>query len=182
TTATDNLVKTTALNLFAGALLGLLLGVTVVIARDSRRRARRRSMDVPSAAGVPVVASLAAPTIRNKGEWLALLDAYEPSPDEQWGLRKLLRSILVAHGAEAATVTATVVTLATDEAALSVAPQLASFAAGAGVRTVLVVGGASRSVRVLRQVRDVAAVSGLAPRENLSLVDAMPFAHREDLP
>jgi len=180
--ATDNILKTTGLNLLAGALIGLLLGVTIVIARDSRRRARRRSMDVSTAAGVPVVASLAAPTVRNQGEWLALLDAHEPSPDEQWGLRKLLRSVLGADGAEAATATATVVTLATDDAALSVAPQLASFAAGAGVRTVLVVGGASRSVRVLRQVRDVAAVSGLAPRENLSLVDEMPSEPGEDLP
>ena len=46
----------------------------------------------------------------------------------------------------------------------------------------LVVGDTSRSVPVLRQVRDVAAVSGIAPRENLSLVDEMPSGPGEDLP
>ena len=159
TAATNNLPKATAMNVLAGALAGLLLGTLIVIARDSRKRAPGHLADISTAAGVPVLASLAARSVRKKSEWFALLDDYEPSPDEQWGLRKLLRSILAADGAA----TATVVSLASDDAALAVAPQLASFAAGAGLRTVLVVGGMSGSVRALRQVRDVAALSGVAP-------------------
>jgi capsular polysaccharide biosynthesis protein len=178
--ATNNLLQATGLNLLAGALLGLLLGTTLVIARDSRRRRPWRRSDISATAGVPVLASLAARSVGKPSEWFALLDDYEPSPDEQWGLRKLLRSIVTADSSAPAN--ATVLSLASDEAALAIAPQLASFAAGSGLRTVLILGRTARSVRALRQVRDVAALSGVAPRENLSLVEEMPAETGDDVP
>ncbi len=178
--ASNKIAETVAVNLLVALLVGLLAGITIVIARDSRKRALRFRPDLAAAAGVPTVASLAARTARNPSEWLVLLDDYEPSADEQWGLRKLLRIILAGNGEAPAT--ATVLSLASDETALAVAPQLAAFAAGAGVRTALVLGGADRSVPALRQVRDVAAISGMAPRENLSLVEEMPTEKAGDAP
>ena len=92
-------------------------------ARAATGALRFRS-EIAAAAGVPAVASLSAPSARGPGEWRALLKGYEPSAGERWALRKLLRTVM---GAGAPPAEVTVVSLASDEAAIAVAPLLASF-------------------------------------------------------
>jgi capsular polysaccharide biosynthesis protein len=178
--ASDAVLQKTGLNLFGGALVGLLLAATILIAKDSRkpRLPHRRAIAAP--AGIPAVATLTAPSVGQPTAWFELLNKYEPKADEQWALRGLLRSILATGAAMPAR--ATVVSIASDDFALAIAPLLASFGAASGLRTILVVSGTTHSASALRSVRQVTAVSGLVPRQNLSLVEDMPVNTNEGTP
>ena len=177
TAATNNLPKATAMNVFAGALAGLLLGTMIAIAATaaSARPGIARTSRPPPGCRSSHLLPLGARARRASGSVCSMITSRAPTSSGGCASSCGASSPPTAHA------TATVVSLASDDAALAVAPQLASFAAGAGLRTVLVVGGMSGSVRALRQVRDVAALSGVAPRENLSVVEEMPAEMWEDV-
>ena len=161
-------------NIALGLLLGLLAGTMTALFRDRRDIRLRRRDEIAGAAGVPAVVSLNTRVARNAEEWLELISRYEPSVDESWGLRRTLRHLVTAHDASPAR--ATIVCLAGDDGAVAVAPQLASFSARAGMRTVLLVDGAAPSVLALH---DGPRASD-APREpvvaNLWLLDSLSTA------
>jgi capsular polysaccharide biosynthesis protein len=161
-------------NVLLGLVLGVLVGTMVALFRDRRDVRLRRRDEIAGAAGVPAVVSLNTRVARSPDEWLELISRYEPSVDESWGLRRTLRHLVTAHDVSPARTT--IVCLAGDEGAIAVAPQLASFSARAGVRTVLLVDEAAPSVLTLH---DGPRASD-APREpvvpNLWLLDSLSSA------
>jgi uncharacterized protein involved in exopolysaccharide biosynthesis len=175
--ASNGFLRTVSLNLGFGALSGLVLGLTVIVARESRASVLRFRSEIAAAAGAPAVASLTARRARKPSEWRALFNTYEPNANERWALRKLVRTVIGSAGEGPASVT--IVSLASDDAAIAVAPQLASFAASSGLRTVLVADPRTPSLSALHQVRDL-AVMGVPPHANLAIVKEMPTAVAAD--
>lgn len=174
TRATNSSFLVATRNILLGLLLGLLVGTMTALFRDRRDIRLRRRDDIAGAAGVPAVVSLNTRVARNPEEWLELISRYEPSVDESWGLRRTLRHLVTAHDVSPARTT--IVCLAGDDGAVAVAPQLASFSARAGVRTVLLVDGGPPSVLA----RHDGPRASDAPREpviaNLWLVDSLSTA------
>ncbi|MET1001442.1 MAG: Wzz/FepE/Etk N-terminal domain-containing protein [Acidimicrobiia bacterium] len=190
--ASQGITRTALLKLVFGAIAGFLIGVAILTVRDSRDRRVRLRDDIAAAAGAPVVASIATRRPRNASEWRALLENYEPSADESWSLRRVLRGALTADGTSP--VHLTVVTLPSDTDAVALGPQIAAFAAASGVETLLVIVGRDPAIASLRQACDDANGSpertpwrgrrrpqaGRRVRTNLSIVGAMP-SEFEDL-
>lgn len=136
--------KQVAIFVGLGAVVGALVGVIIALAmrrRDWRLRARD---EIADAIGVPVLASVPAQAPRDAAGWTRLLQEYQPEPVAAWRLHRVMYELgLIGADAEdsaAADVTLAMLSLASDRHALALAPQLAVFAASAGIRTALVVG------------------------------------------
>jgi capsular polysaccharide biosynthesis protein len=170
--ASNSAAKAALLNLGGGILLGLIVGCTIVLAREGRDRRLRLRDDIARAAGAPIVAAIATRRVQDADEWLALFENYEASADEGWSLRRAVRSLLTADAEPPAGVT--IVTMAGDNAAVAIAPQLAVFAAASGVRTLLVVTGRDPSVATLRQACREAQLAIKPARTNLWIKEAAP--------
>jgi capsular polysaccharide biosynthesis protein len=170
--ASNSAAKAAVLNLAGGILLGLIIGCSIVLAREGRDRRLRLRDDIARAAGAPIVAAIATRYVHDADEWLALFENYEASADEGWSLRRAVRSLLTADAEPPAGVT--IVTMAGDNAAVAIAPQLAVFAAASGVRTLLVVTGRDPSVATLRQACREAALTIKPARTNLWIREAAP--------
>ncbi|ANH36560.1 Chain length determinant protein [Nocardioides dokdonensis FR1436] len=137
--------------LVAGAL-GLVAGVVLlgmVLVGFARRDRRLRYRDeIADALGSAVLASVVSRPARTVAGWRTLLGRYEPGTVDAWALRQTLRHVLPAdfplgqtHDKDdvaRAPVEIAVVSLSDDPGALALGPQLASYAAGAGVSTRLV--------------------------------------------
>jgi capsular polysaccharide biosynthesis protein len=130
----------------AGAIAGLIIGLIVAIAKGRADRRLRSRDDIANAIGVPVLASLPVSRPANPQDWAKLLDSYEPSAVHGWRLRKTLQHLSISgvdliggQNGEAPPVVA-VVSLAKDERALPLGPQLAVFAASLGIPTMLAIG------------------------------------------
>lgn len=135
-----------------GGLCGLLalLATGILIAvRGSRDRRLRYRDEIADAIGGPVIASLRSSTQRTAAEWTSLLAEYRPGSVDVWALRQMLRQLAPAHastpgegeGGEHPLVhprSLTVISLSDDPRGLAMGPQIASFAAAAGVSTRLV--------------------------------------------
>jgi capsular polysaccharide biosynthesis protein len=125
-----------------GFLLGTAIGVSCALALGRKDRRLRRRDDIADAIGVPVLASVCLGKPGAAG-WTALLESYEPTPADAWRLSSVLNDLKLtdqAPGDHYAGCSVTVVSLAGDQGALALGPQLAAFAAALGVPTVLVVG------------------------------------------
>ena len=129
-----------------GALAGLLLGSTVLLATRRRDRRLQERDEIADSIGVPVLTSVRAdhhPT--DAPGWRKLFEEYEPGVVDAWRLRKALRQ-LWAVGADEGDSKAggwcslAVLSLSSDPKALALGPQLAAFAASLGIPTTLVVG------------------------------------------
>jgi hypothetical protein len=152
-----------------GAVAGALLAWLVLLALARRERAVRTRDEIADAIGIPVVASIHSRAPRSVGGWTSLLKSYAPHSVEMWSLRQLVRLVTPGHpgsladdrGGDDAAAAVVVVTLSGDWRALAIGPQLASFAASAGLATRLVSSGATHeSANALR-----AACAALAPNE-----------------
>jgi capsular polysaccharide biosynthesis protein len=134
--------------LLPGALIGIIAGALIgFIAALARSRGQRRLRErdaIANAVGVPVVAAIPVGRPSDAAAWTKLLDEYEPSVVHAWPLRKMLHQIGIAglrpDQAERSAVSVAVLTLSSDKRALALGPQLATFAASQGIRTVLAVG------------------------------------------
>jgi capsular polysaccharide biosynthesis protein len=168
TTASNGALAKIATTEIIGLLLGLFAGVAFVLARDSRDRRLRRGIDIATAVGAPAVASLQTQPPQNLPQWQHLFEQYEPTADESWGVRRVVRAVLAAQQSRPATIT--VLSLPGDERAATVGPQLACFAASAGVRTTLVAGRDS----VFAPLADPSRQLLEGVRANLNLVEALP--------
>jgi hypothetical protein len=117
----------------AGFAVGLMLvGLALFARRDRRLRYRDQIAD---ALGSTVVASVHTRPPHTVAGWSELMADYEPTTSDAWALRQVLRLLDVA---EQRPRTITLVTLAGDQAALAIGPQLASYAASTGLRARLV--------------------------------------------
>ncbi|KRE55468.1 hypothetical protein [Phycicoccus sp. Soil748] len=164
---TSSAVLSYALVGLGGAGAGVVIAMLVLLVLTRRERAVRTRDQVADAIGVPVAASIQSCAPRSVAGWASLLRSYAPPNVETWSLRQLLRLVTPGHPgslarepAGEAGSTVVVVTLSGDSRALAVGPQLASFAASAGLRTHLVTALAHESANAFR-----AACAGLGPGE-----------------
>lgn len=132
----------------AGALLavaGTALVLVIRRLRDPRVRARD---DLADAVGSSLLAVVRSRPQRSVAGWLALFETYEPSAEDAWAFRQVLRA-LAGSGDRDPTRTSTkrspgrlehpasltVVALSGDQRGAAVGPQLAAFAASLGIAT-----------------------------------------------
>lgn len=131
------------------ALLGALVAMVALLVL-SRRDAKLRTRDeISDAVGSAVIASVRSEVPRTVAAWTSLLSGYTPSVVDGWTLRQALAHVglddrvMRGSGPRATTTSSTrhllcVASLADDARALSVGPQIASYAASIGVSTLLV--------------------------------------------
>lgn len=126
-----------------GTLLGALIGAVVVLAIGRQDLRLRERDQIADAIGVPVLASVSVHHPTDAGRWGGLLDEYEPSPSDAFGLRSVLNDLgqagTMSTGAGTGS-SVTLLSLSSDPRALALGPQLAAFAASLGIRTALVIG------------------------------------------
>lgn len=162
------LVLSYALYSAAGAALLSAFAALVVVLRVRRERAVRSRDQIADALGIPVVASMRCQAPRSVAAWTSLLGNYAPHNVEAWTLRQLVRLVTPGHPGSladpadggTASPSVLVLTLAEDQQALAVGPQIASFAASTGVRTQLVTAQMHESANALW-----AACAGVPPNE-----------------
>ena len=155
------LVPRLALSVGIGVLLALaVLGVLLGAMRSRDRRMRMRD-EIADAIGGAVVASLRSQPQRSAAGWVSMLADYAPSSVDVLALRQMLRQLAPDETVERARqvevgehrivhpTSITVISLAGDERALAVGPQIASFAASVGIRTRLVAGRSHESAAAL---------------------------------
>jgi len=134
-----------------GAALALLLVTLTLGLLGSRDRRLRYRDEIADAIGGPVVGSVRSRSQKTSAGWTSLMASYEPGSVDLWALRQMLRQLTPAGGVDDQTrevevgehrlvhpESLTVITLADDPRALAMGPQIASFAASAGIRTRLV--------------------------------------------
>jgi capsular polysaccharide biosynthesis protein len=121
-----------------GLLLGLLLGATAAVAVGRNRRRLRSRNEIADAVRVPVLASIRSSHPSSAAGWTRLLEDYEPSVADAWGMRRVLDTVSDAPGDDGKS-SVTVLSLSTDPAALALGPQLAVFAASQGITTALII-------------------------------------------
>jgi hypothetical protein len=136
-----HLISTAGIGALAGALIGAV-GALVISRRD--RRLWQRD-EIADAVGASVLASLPVDHPAGVAQWIRLIDRYEPSAVLGWRLRNTLRDLgligsAAAQSGDAAGSSIAVLSLSSDPAALAIGPQLAAFAASAGIVTALVAG------------------------------------------
>jgi len=158
-----------------GGLAGLVIAAIVAFVLGRRDRRLRRRDDIASAVQAPVLQSLTPQQRKTPEQWVELFDGWQPAVAEKARLHGLLSDLDIPSSREGlqpassprvasrgsrggATAAAaargpevTVLTLAGDDSALAVAPELASFAAALGLPVVFVVADDHDSTAKLRQ-------------------------------
>jgi len=128
-----------------GAILGLLIGAIIAVARGRNDKRLRERDEIADSIGVPVLVSLPVSHPSGASGWTELLQRYQPPAVDAWRLHKVLRDLGLVGlkpsdpgGASGSSLT--VISLSSDPRALALGPQLAAFAASHGIATALVVG------------------------------------------
>ena len=132
-----------------GVLLVGLLTASVLVLRGKRDRSLRYRDEMADALGSPVVGSFRSRTSRNVAGWSSLLADYAPGPVDAWAMRQALRQLAIEAGGSPRRhgergeglghpTSVTVISLSDDLGALALGPQLAAYAASAGLHTRLV--------------------------------------------
>jgi Chain length determinant protein len=127
-----------------GALVAALIvgGVVMVLSRRDPRLYFRD--DIADAVGSPVIASVRTRSATSVADWMALLYDYVPPTVEAWAWRRALHQLGFdelpgsgerTRGWVTCPRSVTVVTLSADARGLVTGPELAAYAASAGVRT-----------------------------------------------
>jgi capsular polysaccharide biosynthesis protein len=138
---------TRAVTTVGGAVLVAILGAVVWVIVSTRRDMTLRTRDsLANAIDVPVVASVHGHRGTTPQSWSNLLDSYVPDNVDGWALRQLIRRVspgstdsLVRHpDLEADFQPVVIISMSRDRAAMSAAPQIASFAASIGIKSELV--------------------------------------------
>ena len=153
-------VKRATLLVGFGMLIGLALACVVLGLVGRRDRRMRLRDEIADAIGGSVLASLRAYPQRSAGEWTTMMAEYAPAAVDVLALRHMLRQLAPGQGEDAPRpdigdpgiahpTSVTVVTLANDERALAMGPQIAAFAASSGVTTRLVPGRSHESAAAL---------------------------------
>lgn len=134
----------------AGSTTALALAAAVLLARGRRDPRLRYRDEIADAVGSPVIGSVRSSTPRTVAGWRSLLADYAPGSVDAWALRQALRQLVLGESAlgpnrlgtendpALAPATITVISLSADLRGLALGPQMASYAASAGVPTQLV--------------------------------------------
>ncbi|HUA94335.1 MAG TPA: Wzz/FepE/Etk N-terminal domain-containing protein [Acidimicrobiales bacterium] len=158
------------LGLLAGAFVGGLV-VLAVRRRDPRLWTRD---EVASAVGSPVVLSLEAPPRRTTKEWAALLARHQPTPQEEWNVRRALRELGVGEGGLSDLLA---VSLDGDVPALVQVVKVAVAAAGSGLRTELAMVASDEAAAGLEAACGWFRTGGHDPRRGLVVTRGLPQAN-----
>lgn len=149
-----------------GAIFGGIIGVVIALAvnrSDPRLRARD---EIANSIGVPVLASFPVGHPSDPGGWTRLLEDYRPGAMHALQLRKALQQLEmpaeVNFGREIGRRSCTVLSLSTDAGALALGPQLAIFAAGQGIPTVLII--AQQDATVTASLKTACAAPPASPK------------------
>ena len=122
---------------FIGLAIGLFISCAfVLLRRQSDLRLHFRD-EIASAAGVPVIASLSAPSCTTVSTWRTLLES-EPSTASAWALRRVLYTVQNSGAQPVSAVR--VISFADDWPALATGPLLVLYAASSGTPTALLPG------------------------------------------
>ncbi|MEW1954776.1 hypothetical protein [Terrabacter sp. NPDC080008] len=150
-----------ALYVGLGAAVALLAYAALVVLRGRREKVLRSRDQIADSIGVTVVASVQSRTPRSVAGWVSLLRGYSPGSSDAWALHQIVQRFgsdaPLGSGAGGAvgppsaarrtvgrraddrrTRQLLVLSLAGDQPALALGPQLASFAAATGKQTRLV--------------------------------------------
>jgi capsular polysaccharide biosynthesis protein len=131
-----------------GLLAGLLIGFIVALRKDRGDRRLRTRDEIANSIGVPVLGAVEADQPGDAHAWLRLISEYQPEPVQAWTLRTTLGRLreasttgpgAAAESGNGVRAAVTVLSLASDPAALAIGPQLAVFASSLGIPTALVV-------------------------------------------
>ena len=142
------LVERSIVFAMVGLLLAEALAALVLILSGKRDRRLRYRDEIADALGTPVLASVRSRAPRNVAGWGSLLESYAPGTVDAWALRQAMRQLALTASGGARPgergegllhpPSITVIVLSGDVKALAMAPQLAAYAAGSGLRTALV--------------------------------------------
>ena len=144
------LVARLALSMVLGAVAAVLVLGMVLGLLGSRDRRMRMRDEIADAIGGSVLASLRSRPQDSAAGWVSMLADYAPTSVDVLALRQMLRQLAPDETVERAQQmeigehrvlhpsSLTIVTLADDKQALAIGPQIAAFAASAGIRTRLV--------------------------------------------
>lgn len=136
--------KDLAIDGLIGGVTGLMVGFTLAL-RAQRGDRRLRSRDeIAVAVGVPVIAAVPSEMSAeaDPGDWLTFFDEYQPSAVHAWRLRSALGRLGATPESSAngqGRLSVTVLSQSTDEKAVALGPQLASYAASLGIPTAFIV-------------------------------------------
>lgn len=123
-----------------GALAGGLVGAIIAVAISRGDRRLRERDDIADSIGVSVLAAMQVERPSDPGGWTRLLGNYQPTAVEALRLRTALQHLGMTDQGRATGRSVAVLSLSGDRTALAIGPQLASFAAGLGIPTALVLG------------------------------------------
>ena len=155
------LVTRLALSMVLGAVAAVLVLGMVLGLLGSRDRRMRMRDEIADAIGGSVLASLRSRPQDSAAGWVSMLADYAPTSVDVLALRQMLRQLAPDETVERAQQmeigehrvlhpsSLTIVTLADDKQALAIGPQIAAFAASAGIRTRLVAGRSHESASAL---------------------------------
>ncbi|GAA1615377.1 Wzz/FepE/Etk N-terminal domain-containing protein [Kribbella karoonensis] len=123
-----------------GALAGAVAGSIGVLVRVRGDRRLRLRDEIADSVGLPVLASVSSYRATDRSDWAYLLEHYQPTAVEAWSLRKTLHHLAldVRDGTPG---TLTVLSLAGDDKALPLGPQLAALANSIGISAAIVIDG-----------------------------------------
>jgi capsular polysaccharide biosynthesis protein len=123
-----------------GALLGAVAGSIGVLAQARGDRRLRLRDEIADAVGLPVLASVTSYRATDVSDWANLLERYQPTAVEAWSMRKTLHHLgLDVKGPPPLSLS--VISVADDEKARPLGPQLAAFATSMGISTSVVIDG-----------------------------------------
>jgi capsular polysaccharide biosynthesis protein len=159
-----------------GLLAGLLVGSLVTLAINRTDRRLRRRDEIADAIGVGVLAAVPVARPKEPAGWAELLQSYHPSPLYEWRLLNMLSYMGMfersAHPNREQDISLTILSLASDQKALAIGPQLAAFAAAKGVKTALVIGPEGGTTHITAALRTACA----APSTAAALADHLQVA------
>jgi hypothetical protein len=144
-----------------GALAGMLLASFWAVIRARRDPRARLRDEIADAVGSTVLGGVRTRPQKSVAGWASLLERYDAGPVDAWAFRQVLRSLVPQQDRSQPRKDArqlgrvdhprsvTIVSLAGDNRALAIGPQLASFAASLGITTRLLTAAGNQSAASL---------------------------------
>ncbi len=177
-TAAKASVSTIAFEVFLGVIGGILVGSVYVLARYRRDRRLSRRDDLAKTLGVPVILSMKTKAKRSTKDWVELLERYQPTSSEKWGVREVLSELSTPQG-EASQIVIAV--LEGDTAALAIATKTAVTAASSGLDTLFAVVAPEGAAEHLESACAQFSTQGFTPRPGLEIMTG-EAPNRKDAP
>lgn len=162
TATRPSLLEWMAIDGVLGALAGVLVGyiVTLAVGRRERRLAEREP--IANSIGIPVIGSFPVAHPSDAAGWTKLLEEYSPDAVDAQRMRATLDKLGLTDKAQGdgdgAASSVSVLSFASDPAALALGPQLASFAASQGIPAALVIG-SRQDTKAVAALRSAGAAS-----------------------